>query len=150
MKHRKGELLISLQNPGKGSPIHDHANAHCIMKMLKGILQETVYSNPELDGDKIPQPVKLTTYGENEVTYISDKIGLHKIENLSATEYAVSLHLYTPPHAHNHGFNLFDEKSGKKVHIKGAPLYSKHGELLKSDLSARMGHERHKEVQNNI
>jgi cysteine dioxygenase len=95
------------------------------MKMLKGNLRETLYSSPDLDGDAIPRPLKETVYTRDEVTYISDKIGLHKIENASDTETAISLHLYTPPHAHNYGFNLFDETSGKKLHIKGAPLFSK-------------------------
>ena len=49
--------------------------------------------------------VKETTFNENEVTYIHDHIGLHKISNPSKTEVAVSLHLYTPPHAANFGFN---------------------------------------------
>lgn len=122
------------QNPGNGSPIHDHANAHCIMKILKGSLCEVLYHNPDPAGDDAPRPMKTKLYTENEVTYISDKIGLHKIENASDTEAAVSLHLYTPPHAHNHGFNLFDEKSGKKFHIKNAPLYSDHGKVCTASL----------------
>jgi cysteine dioxygenase len=32
-------------------------------------------------------------YAENEVTYISDKIGVHKISNTSKNNIAVSLHL---------------------------------------------------------
>lgn len=114
------------------------------MKILKGTLRETVYSESELAGEA-PRPEKVTTYGTNQVTYISDKIGLHKIENTSTTEIAVSLHLYTPPHAHNYGFNLFDEKSGKRSHIKSAPLYSEQGRLCESAFPAKTGHEKHKE-----
>lgn len=114
------------------------------MKVLKGDLQETLYSEPEQAG-QAPQRLKVTTYGENQVTYISDKIGLHKIENASDTELAISLHLYTPPHAHNYGFNLFDEKTGKKLHIKSAPLYSEHGQVCHSGSTATSGHERAKE-----
>jgi len=114
------------------------------MKILKGSLQETVYHESERVGEA-PRPFRVTTYGENQVTYISDKIGLHKIENTSNTESAISLHLYTPPHAHNNGFNLFDEKTGKRLHIKNAPLYSEHGKLCCSDSIARSGNERHKE-----
>lgn len=108
------------------------------MKMLKGNLRETLYSSPDTNNDAIPHPLKETLYTRDQVTYISDKIGLHKIENASDTETAISLHLYTPPHAHNYGFNLFDETSGKKLHIKGAPLFSKQGRLCENDLSARM------------
>jgi len=138
-------MLMRAQNPAKGSPIHDHANAHCIMKILKGSLRETVYSEPT-HAQEAPQPQRVTTYVEDQVTYISDKIGLHKIENMSDTEPAVSLHLYTPPHAHNYGFNLFDEKSGKKLHIKSAPVYSEYGRLCDGGLPARSSHEGHKET----
>lgn len=98
------------------------------MKILQGSLKETLYE-PPIDGLP-PKATKETVYGENQVTYISDKIGLHKIENASSDKSAISLHLYTPPHAANYGFHLFDETSGKKVHIKTAPLYSMHGQVL--------------------
>lgn len=137
-KTRLKKLLTIQQNPGKGSPIHDHANAHCIMKILKGSLRETLYSMPDQGKSPMPRPLKETTYAQDEVTYISDKIGLHKIENASDTEPAISLHLYTPPHAHNYGFNLFDEKSGKKLHITGAPLFSRRGQLCENTLAARI------------
>ncbi|KAL2438822.1 Cysteine dioxygenase [Exophiala dermatitidis] len=139
----KSNLLVVVWNPGRCSPIHDHANAHCVMKILKGNLKETLYSLPEYQPDDSdtggsdssgrstpPQIVKETNYSENQVTYISDKIGLHKISNPSQTEVAVSLHLYTPPHAANFGFNLFDEKTGKPTHIKQAGFFSDRGRLV--------------------
>lgn len=115
------------------------------MKILKGSLKESLYSPPEASDTKTPTLTKQTVYEENEVTYISDKIGLHKIENASPTELAISLHLYTPPHAHNHGFNLYDENTGKKVHVKTAPLYSDRGQVLEGNLLASMGQHRHAE-----
>jgi cysteine dioxygenase len=133
----KSNLLILVWNPGKGSPIHDHANAHCVMKILKGSLRETLYTIPEDTNDAeagkvIPLEIaRQTIYQNNEVTYISDQIGLHKIANASRSEPAVSLHLYTPPHAANFGFNLFDEKTGKCTHIKQAGFYSDRGQLIR-------------------
>lgn len=105
------------------------------MKLLKGNLKESLYSQPYL-----PQqdPAKVTIYEEDQVTYISDKIGLHKVENPSASERAVSLHLYTPPHAHNYGFNIFDQSTGKCYHTKSSNLYSDHGELCKKEMQARI------------
>ncbi|KIX02007.1 uncharacterized protein Z518_07946 [Rhinocladiella mackenziei CBS 650.93] len=134
----KSNLLVVVWNPGRCSPIHDHANAHCVMKILKGNLRETLYSMPPCSSEQTgssgsltpPQIVKETTYFENQVTYISDKIGLHKISNPSPDEAAVSLHLYTPPHAANFGFNLFCEKTGKQTHIKQAGFYSDRGKLV--------------------
>ena len=135
----KSNLLVVVWNPGRGSPIHDHANAHCVMKILKGSLRETLYAVPPCETGTMsspgtstpPQIVYEKTYLENQVTYISDKIGLHKISNPSNDEVAVSLHLYTPPHAANFGFNLFDEKTGKQTHIKQAGFFSDRGKLVK-------------------
>lgn len=106
------------------------------MKLLKGSLRETLYEPPS-DGLP-PKAFQETVYKENQVTYISDKIGLHKIENASMDELAVSLHLYTPPHAANYGFHLFDENSGKKSHIKTAPLYSVYGQKVEHQYDMRM------------
>ncbi|KAH0830890.1 hypothetical protein AYO21_10839 [Fonsecaea monophora] len=134
----KSNLLVIVWNPGRGSPIHDHADAHCVMKILKGSLKETLYALPPSLTEKTgsngalmpPRIVKEATYHENEVTYISDKIGLHKISNPSNDEVAVSLHLYTPPHAANFGFNLFDEKTGKPTHIQQAGFFSDRGKPI--------------------
>lgn len=81
-------------NSGKGSQIHDHANAHCIMRVLKGSLVETVYNWPESsDTQGVPLSVKKQTkYQEKEVAYISDQIGLHRISNPNTEDVAVSLH----------------------------------------------------------
>ncbi|KAI9369965.1 RmlC-like cupin domain-containing protein [Aspergillus egyptiacus] len=129
----KSNLLILVWSPGRGSAIHDHANAHCVMKVLKGTLQETLYTWP--DQDKVqhgqsspPEITKVTTYGQNQVTYMSDKLGLHKIHNPDPNNVAISLHLYTPPNAATYGFSVFDEKSGKACHIKQSHFYSIRGE----------------------
>merc|ERR1712032_1301841 len=96
----KSNLLILVWSPGKGSPVHDHANAHCIMKVLKGRLTETRYSWPTInlnnDEDRPLEILSRKTYEENQVTYMCDKLGLHRISNPDPGEYAVSLHLYTP------------------------------------------------------
>jgi cysteine dioxygenase len=150
----KSNLLIVVWNPGKGSPIHDHADAHCVMKILKGSLTETQYkmptpssspslsssspTNKDADTDSTPPKgtsplitTKTTIYNKDEVAYISDQIGLHEIRNTSSTEQAVSLHLYTPPHAANFGFNLFDATTGKSTHIKQAGFFSDRGTLVR-------------------
>jgi len=107
----KCNLLFIVWNPSKRSPIHDHANAHCVMKIIKGSLQETVYHTPEPTGpiansfthsngnsvEEAPMQVKKqTTYGEDEVAYISDQIGLHYISNPDPNDVAVSLHCMLP------------------------------------------------------
>lgn len=68
------------------------------MKVLSGELHETVYETPDNDPSHTkPLTVKSsTTYGPNEVTYISDKIGLHRVHNPSSSQVAVSLHCKSP------------------------------------------------------
>ncbi|PGH04842.1 cysteine dioxygenase [Polytolypa hystricis UAMH7299] len=129
----KSNLLILVWSPGKSSAIHDHANAHCVMKILRGSLQETLYNWPEEDkvknGGTSPLTVtKATVYGENQVTYMSDKLGLHKISNLDTETPAVSLHLYTPPNAAHYGFSVFDEQTGKARHIKQSNFFTRKGQ----------------------
>ena len=97
---------------------------------MKGSLRETLYETPPQSGPAALKSTGDRTYHENQVTYISDKIGLHKISNASETELAVSLHLYTPPHAATFGFNLFDEQTGMPTHIKQATLFSQRGVKL--------------------
>ena len=71
--------------------MHDHADAHCLMKILKGTLQETRYDFPR-NAITAPEVIKKTVFKEGQVTYMSDDLGLHKISNPSETEVAVSLH----------------------------------------------------------
>jgi cysteine dioxygenase len=88
--------LVLVWTPGKGSPVHDHADAHCLMKVLKGTLKETRLDPPTSNGVG-PAVIKETVYGRDQVTYMSDDLGLHKISNPSLTAVAVSLHRkYSP------------------------------------------------------
>ncbi|KAI7131656.1 hypothetical protein KC343_g17057, partial [Hortaea werneckii] len=66
-------------------------------------------------------------YQSGEVAYMSDNLGLHRIANPSENEVAVSLHLYTPPNAAKHGCHVFDEKTGKKSHVKQCHFFSELG-----------------------
>lgn len=66
------------------------------MKILKGSLVETRYAWPTVNrNNNEERPLKVIsekTYGENQVTYMSDKLGLHRIKNPNPDDYAVSLH----------------------------------------------------------
>ncbi|CAG8979731.1 hypothetical protein HYALB_00011456 [Hymenoscyphus albidus] len=139
-------LLLLVWTPGKKSPVHDHADSHCLMKILKGNLVETRYAiptNPGLEG-----PLHQTSckkFNRDQVTYMSDavsyylfpykrflhrlmnllhdleltnpQLGLHEISNPSPTEYAVSLHLYTPPNAALRGCHIYDKADGEAIHV---------------------------------
>ncbi|KAF5667855.1 cysteine dioxygenase [Fusarium heterosporum] len=127
----KSNLLVLVWSPGKGSPIHDHGNAHCIMKILRGELTETRYAFPEANEEEGPMKViSERTFKENAVTYMADELGLHRVTN-RGSDFAVSLHLYTPPNVAKKGCHIFDEKTGRKSHVPGCHYFSAYGRLLK-------------------
>ncbi|OAA61377.1 cysteine dioxygenase [Cordyceps fumosorosea ARSEF 2679] len=127
----KSNLLVLVWSPGKGSPIHDHGNAHCLMKILKGNLTETRYEFPQEGEPSGPlNIITEKTYKENQVAYMADELGLHRVSN-RGSDFAVSLHLYTPPNVAKKGCHIFDEKTGRRSHVPGCAYYSAYGRLLK-------------------
>ncbi|GMG59799.1 unnamed protein product [Ambrosiozyma monospora] len=121
-------LLLLVWNPGKQSMIHDHAGGHCCMKILEGELVEELFDVPETLTTEYTIPcletiptemkeltlLKTTTLKENQVSYISDKIGIHKMSNKTSKP-AISLHLYTPSYAKKFGCNVYKSEN---THIK--------------------------------
>ncbi|PHH64818.1 hypothetical protein CDD81_3884 [Ophiocordyceps australis] len=127
----KSNLLVLVWSPGKGSPIHDHGNAHCLMKILRGNLTETRYAFPQ--GDDASGPMNVIsekTYGHDAVAYMADELGLHKVTN-KGSDFAVSLHLYTPPNVAKEGCHIFDPKTGNSSRVPGCHYYSVYGRLMK-------------------
>ncbi|XP_076167729.1 cysteine dioxygenase type 1 [Ptiloglossa arizonensis] len=124
-------LMVLCWGEGHGSAIHDHANAHCVMKILQGELSETRYAWPtERDDDrKSDEPegleeFKKVSVGLNEISYINDSLGLHRVENPSAVNPAVSLHLYSPPFT---SCSVFNKQTGQRT-CCNVTFWSKYGE----------------------
>ncbi|XP_012350360.1 cysteine dioxygenase type 1 [Apis florea] len=121
-------LMVLCWGEGHGSAIHDHANAHCIMKILQGELCETRYawpkSNNEMEESEELQELERNTLGLNEICYINDSLGLHRVENPSTVNPAVSLHLYSPPFS---SCSVFNKQTGQKTSCK-VTFWSKYGE----------------------
>ncbi|XP_029161187.1 cysteine dioxygenase type 1 [Nylanderia fulva] len=125
-------LMVLCWGEGHGSAIHDHANAHCVMKVLQGKLCETRYAWPaktEKEGVMIENGEELkelerNTLDTNEICYINDSLGLHRVENPSAMNPAVSLHLYSPPFS---TCSVFNKQTGQKSMCK-VTFWSKYGE----------------------
>ncbi|XP_047448428.1 cysteine dioxygenase type 1 [Mugil cephalus] len=120
----KFNLMILCWGEGHGSSIHDHTDSHCFMKLLKGQLKETLFDWPDRKshGDMVQKSQRILQ--ENRVAYINDSIGLHRVENVSHTECAVSLHLYSPPFE---TCQTFDQRTGHKNTVK-MTFWSKYGE----------------------
>ena len=95
--------------------------------MLDGDLTETRYAWPT--SDQVGEMVETgeSTYGKDEVSYMHDKIGLHRVQNLSDKKPAVSLHVYCPPFDSCNGF---DQTTGKSITCK-ITFFSIHGEKVK-------------------
>ncbi|KAI0398988.1 RmlC-like cupin domain-containing protein [Xylaria palmicola] len=125
----KANLLVLVWTPGKSSPIHDHGNAHCLMKILHGDLTETRYDFPDGDEERPMEFKSQDVHKKNDVAYMADELGLHKMSN-RGSDYAVSLHLYTPPNVARAGCNIFNPDTGKKTHVAKCPNYSVHGQRL--------------------
>ncbi|KAI7854714.1 RmlC-like cupin domain-containing protein [Circinella umbellata] len=66
-------------------------------------------SSAEFKGNPL-ETRKCTRLRPNEVAYIHDKIGLHRISNPDSDRGAVSLHLYTPPYQ---VCKTFEENTGR-------------------------------------
>ncbi|XP_078482906.1 cysteine dioxygenase type 1-like isoform X2 [Ciona intestinalis] len=106
------------------SCIHDHSDAHCFMKVLQGDLTETKFEWPE--NDQAPMiPCGNEYVQRDEVAYINDSIGLHRVGNSSESP-ACSLHLYSPPFQ---DCQTFDQKSGHKVRCH-VTFHTKFGEKV--------------------
>lgn len=86
LPENNGVIMILVWKLGKGSAIHNHPNCECWVKVLQGELVETLYTS-EME--------RKSNVGTNAVTHINDSIGTHSMENISTSELAVSLHVYT-------------------------------------------------------
>ncbi|KAH8300193.1 hypothetical protein KR044_011323 [Drosophila immigrans] len=139
----KFNLLILCWGEGHSSSVHDHADSHCFMKMLKGDLREKRYQYPNRpnniervqpqDHDAEIDENQLVEIGEtpiplNDVAYINDNLGLHRVENPSHADTSVSLHLYCPPFDSCSVFQDNCKKTTAKV-----TFWSKYGVRTKLD-----------------
>lgn len=121
-------LMVLCWGEGHGSAIHDHADAHCVMKVLQGELCETRYAWPSVeeqnDNEKELEELEKNTLRVNEICYINDSLGLHRVENPSTVNPAVSLHLYSPPFS---TCSVFNKQTGRRSTCK-VTFWSKYGE----------------------
>jgi predicted metal-dependent enzyme (double-stranded beta helix superfamily) len=104
------EILLICWMPGQKTPVHDHPDQGCLVRVLSGELHETLYklgvryASPD---DKqsyfdhgYPEGAlrasKHRSIGNGAVSYLRGDRGVHRLWNKSA-EPAMSLHVYSPP-----------------------------------------------------
>lgn len=118
-------LILMCWPEGAMSAIHDHSDSHCFMRVIQGEVKEIRYEWPE-DGAGPAESLhetSVTSMAAGNTLYMSDELGIHKVENKSHTDKLVSLHLYSPP------FDMckvFDERTSKRTRINMC-FYSKYG-----------------------
>jgi len=88
-------LILMCWNSGKESPIHDHPCDGCWMRVCEGNVQEKRYVREETT-DTL-ECISDELFVENQLAYITNSMGLHKVGNPSSSTRAVTLHLYSPP-----------------------------------------------------
>eukprot|EP00049_Salpingoeca_infusionum_P005906 m.98885 g.98885 ORF g.98885 m.98885 type:complete len:255 (+) comp13129_c0_seq2:304-1068(+) len=122
----KYNIMLLCWDVGQASSIHDHAGSHCFMKILNGELTQQLYDTP----DKIESahaPLQLNAescHSVDDVLYISDKIGTHRVANTSHSATAVSMHIYSPPYSE---CKCFDERTGGQRSSGCITFFSKNG-----------------------
>lgn len=124
----KYNLMAICWGEGHGAGIHDHANSHCFMKMLQGSLEEVRYAWPESEDEELKE-IGRKRLELNEVCYINDSLGLHRVENVSSYDTAISLHLYCPPYEQ---CSVFNQRNGKKT-TATVTFYSMFGKRTKNN-----------------
>lgn len=102
--NEKFELILICWCEGHSTPIHDHGGEECWVKVIEGEFKETIYKKDAEDELKV---VRSSIAKQNDVTYMKDFMGFHRLENLS-NKRSMSLHLYAKP---IRACNVFDENS---------------------------------------
>ena len=105
----KFELILICWCAGHQTSIHDHGGEECWVKVIEGEFKETLYKQDKMGALKL---TKTKFSKKNDVTYMKDFMGFHRLEN-SANKRSMSLHLYAKP---IRSCNVFNEVSKTFVH----------------------------------
>lgn len=85
------DIYLICWKEGQSSPIHDHPDNGCILRVMAGQLEESLYSsNNGLISALSDVP---SVYRVDSISFIVGKKGLHSIRPL---EDSVTLHIYSP------------------------------------------------------
>jgi len=119
-------LILMCWPEGAMSAIHDHSDSHCFMRVLDGEVKEIRYNWPENASTNVVnlEESSVTCLPAGKTLYMSDELGIHKVENKSHADKLISLHLYSPPFD---VCKVFDERTSKRTRINMC-FYSKFGE----------------------
>ena len=120
------ELVLLCWEKGQKTPIHNHPNSEGWLRVIKGEVEEHIFTDPDKDPSGTPILLEKKTGVEKDFTHINDSIGLHDIAN-KADGRTVTLHLYAPTFT---ACNYYCPDS-KEIKLKELCFYSEHGEIVK-------------------
>ena len=90
------DIFFIVWKPHVVSKIHNHSKNGCYLFLIKGNIKEEIYS-------KDLRLINYNYYSSLDLSYMSDKIGYHRIINTGS--YAYSLHFYHPKNHITRNFN---------------------------------------------
>mgnify|MGYP006166885953 FL=1 len=93
---KSGYSVVAMTwGPGQGTPIHDHSGLWCVEGVWHGQLEITQYELREQDGERFRfEAVGTNIAGVGSAGSLIPPHEYHTIRNPSATDIAVSLHIY--------------------------------------------------------
>tara|TARA_Y100000766_G_C18548726_1_gene431877 strand:- start:7 stop:429 length:423 start_codon:yes stop_codon:yes gene_type:complete len=90
-KDKDFEIVVITWYKNQLTKLHNHPSNGCLMKVLLGSLKEKKVLNNN--------SIKINNYKINDISYIHDNFGKHKIYNNN--NISVSIHIYSPPNFYN-------------------------------------------------
>ena len=103
------QALVLCWKNGQRSPIHDHAGSNCGVRVLRGVLTETLF---EFAPNGHVKATGSRDFAPGSVIASRD-LDLHQVSNLQAGGAdLVTLHVYSPPLVHMGTYSLLDATRG--------------------------------------
>lgn len=102
------ELILLCWEQGQETSIHDHDGEDCWVYLLKGKMEEVLFS---IDDQKQLKEEVTQHITPNQLTFMNDRIGFHKLKNVNQGR-SMSLHVYAKPIEQ---CRFFDEKSKRFI-----------------------------------
>lgn len=93
---RDFELILLCWEADQETPVHGHGGEKCWVKIIDGQFKETLYHSND---NRTLKEVKNFTSTVNDLSYMDDGMGFHKLKNINNGR-SMSLHLYAKPIRH--------------------------------------------------
>lgn len=113
-------IILMGWGPNQMSSIHSHNGSRCFVKVLQGSINEIRLACPSKEKPSVQ--VNLAeeqgqTLKANDVCYIDDQIGAHKVTNKSNEVPAISMHIYVPAYKTARVYVPQEAPSGRGIEI---------------------------------